>query len=158
MWRKTRSINAGSSCIGVDPNRNWDAGFGGEAREVCGEPPHIQMLDPPAQGEESRGKKTLPLVSRCLLHVAPGPGSSGSPCSETYRGPYAHSESEVKSIVDFILGHGNVKALISIHSYSQMLMFPYGYKSEPAPDFQELVRWPQNVGAASTPGPPRRSH
>uniref|UniRef100_A0A8B9TK48 Peptidase M14 domain-containing protein n=1 Tax=Anas platyrhynchos TaxID=8839 RepID=A0A8B9TK48_ANAPL len=95
MWRKTRSINAGSSCIGVDPNRNWDAGFG-------------------------------------------GPGSSGSPCSETYRGPYAHSESEVKSIVDFILGHGNVKALISIHSYSQMLMFPYGYKSEPAPDFQEL--------------------
>uniref|UniRef100_A0A8C3BCC9 Carboxypeptidase A2 n=1 Tax=Cairina moschata TaxID=8855 RepID=A0A8C3BCC9_CAIMO len=95
LWRKTRSINAGSSCIGVDPNRNWDAGFGGS-------------------------------------------GSSSSPCSETYRGPYAHSESEVKSIVDFILGHGNVKALISIHSYSQMLMFPYGYKSEPAPDFQEL--------------------
>lgn len=29
MWRKTRSKNAGSLCIGVDPNRNWDAGFGG---------------------------------------------------------------------------------------------------------------------------------
>ncbi|CAJ0947159.1 unnamed protein product [Ranitomeya imitator] len=29
MWRKTRSINVGSSCIGVDPNRNWNAGFGG---------------------------------------------------------------------------------------------------------------------------------
>uniref|UniRef100_A0A8B9EXW3 Peptidase M14 domain-containing protein n=1 Tax=Anser cygnoides TaxID=8845 RepID=A0A8B9EXW3_ANSCY len=94
-WAPTRSINAGSSCVGVDPNRNWDAGFGGA-------------------------------------------GSSSSPCSETYRGPYAHSESEVKSIVDFILGHGNVKALISIHSYSQMLMFPYGYKRTPAPDYQEL--------------------
>jgi len=24
MWRKTRSPNPGSSCIGTDPNRNWD--------------------------------------------------------------------------------------------------------------------------------------
>ncbi|XP_021239915.1 carboxypeptidase A1-like [Numida meleagris] len=95
LWRKTRSINAGSSCIGVDPNRNWDAGFGDA-------------------------------------------GSSSNPCSETYHGPYAHSESEVKSIVDFIKSHGNVKALISIHSYSQMLMFPYGYKRTPAPDHEEL--------------------
>ncbi|XP_068804196.1 carboxypeptidase A1-like [Struthio camelus] len=95
LWRKTRSINAGSSCIGVDPNRNWDAGFG-------------------------------------------GPGSSSNPCSQTYHGPYAHSESEVRAIVDFILRHGNVKAAISIHSYSQMLMFPYGYKTAPAPDHQEL--------------------
>ncbi|NXY76077.1 CBPA1 Carboxypeptidase, partial [Glareola pratincola] len=95
LWRKTRSINAGSDCIGVDPNRNWDAGFGGS-------------------------------------------GSSSNPCSETYRGPYAHSESEVKAIVDFIRGHGNVKSVISIHSYSQMLLFPYGYKRVPAAHHQEL--------------------
>ncbi|NXI89454.1 CBPA1 Carboxypeptidase, partial [Psophia crepitans] len=95
MWRKTRSISAGSSCVGVDPNRNWDAGFGGS-------------------------------------------GSSSNPCSETYRGPYAHSEREVKSIVDFIRSHGNVKSVISIHSYSQMLLFPYGYTTAPAPDHQEL--------------------
>lgn len=31
MWRKTRSVNSGSTCRGVDPNRNWDAGFGGKA-------------------------------------------------------------------------------------------------------------------------------
>ncbi|NWW91428.1 CBPA1 Carboxypeptidase, partial [Rhynochetos jubatus] len=95
MWRKTRSINSGSHCVGVDPNRNWDAGFGGS-------------------------------------------GSSSNPCSETYRGPYAHSEREVKAIVDFIRSHGNVKSVISIHSYSQMLLFPYGYKTAPAPDHQEL--------------------
>ncbi|XP_010074471.1 PREDICTED: carboxypeptidase A1-like isoform X2 [Pterocles gutturalis] len=95
LWRKTRSINAGSPCVGVDPNRNWDAGFGGA-------------------------------------------GSSSNPCSETYRGPYAHSESEVKSIVDFICGHGSVKSVISIHSYSQMLLYPYGYKTVPAPNHQEL--------------------
>ncbi|KFW02084.1 Carboxypeptidase A1, partial [Eurypyga helias] len=95
MWRKTRSINSGSHCVGVDPNRNWDAGFGGS-------------------------------------------GSSSNPCSEIYRGPYAHSEREVKAIVDFIRSHGNVKSVISIHSYAQMLLFPYGYKTAPAPDHQEL--------------------
>jgi len=24
LWRKTRSANAGSQCVGVDPNRNFD--------------------------------------------------------------------------------------------------------------------------------------
>ncbi|XP_041113731.1 carboxypeptidase A1-like [Polyodon spathula] len=95
MWRKTRSINSGSSCVGVDPNRNWDAGFGGA-------------------------------------------GASSNPCSETYRGPRANSESEVKSIVDFVKSHGNIKAFISIHSYSQMLLYPYGYTKTPAPNQQEL--------------------
>uniref|UniRef100_A0A8C5JPJ4 Carboxypeptidase A1 n=1 Tax=Junco hyemalis TaxID=40217 RepID=A0A8C5JPJ4_JUNHY len=95
LWRKTRSINAGSRCVGVDPNRNWDAGFGGA-------------------------------------------GSSSNPCSETYHGPHAHSEREVRAIVDFIRAHGNVKSVISIHSYSQMLLFPYGYRRAPAPDHQEM--------------------
>ncbi|XP_029909608.1 carboxypeptidase A5 [Myripristis murdjan] len=95
MWRKTRKPNPGSSCVGVDPNRNWDAGFG-------------------------------------------GPGASGSPCSETYRGPKAHSESEVKSIVDFVKSHGNIKAFISIHAYSQMLLYPYGYTRTPVKDQREL--------------------
>lgn len=46
---------------------------------------------------------------------------------------------EVKSIVDFVTSHGNIKAFISIHSYSQLLLYPYGYTSEPAPDQAELV-------------------
>ncbi|XP_034056433.1 carboxypeptidase A5 [Gymnodraco acuticeps] len=95
MWRKTRKPNPGSSCIGVDPNRNWDAGFGGA-------------------------------------------GASGSPCAETYRGPKANSESEVKSIVDFVKSHGNFKAFISLHAYSQMLLYPYGYTKTPCKDDTEL--------------------
>ncbi|XP_065253600.1 carboxypeptidase A1-like [Emys orbicularis] len=95
MWRKTRSISSGSACIGVDPNRNWDAGFGGA-------------------------------------------GASSNPCSETYRGPYANSESEVKAIVDFVKSHGNIKAFISIHSYTQLLLYPYGYTRTRADDYQEL--------------------
>uniref|UniRef100_A0A3B4EX11 Carboxypeptidase A1 n=1 Tax=Pundamilia nyererei TaxID=303518 RepID=A0A3B4EX11_9CICH len=94
MWRKTRKPNPGSLCVGVDPNRNWKAGFG-------------------------------------------GPGSSGNPCSQTYRGPRAQSESEVNSIVRFVNSH-NIKAFISIHSYSQLLMFPYGYTRTPIKDYTEL--------------------
>ncbi|CAJ0947161.1 unnamed protein product [Ranitomeya imitator] len=95
MWRKTRSSNSGSTCIGTDPNRNWDAGFGGG-------------------------------------------GSSSNPCSETYRGRSAHSEPEVKSIVDFVKSHGKIKGFVSIHSYSQMLLYPYGYTSVRTPDNAEL--------------------
>ncbi|XP_029615050.1 carboxypeptidase A1-like isoform X1 [Salmo trutta] len=65
-------------------------------------------------------------------------GSSGNPCDQTYRGPKAHSESEVKSIVDFVKSHGNLKAFIDIHSYSQRLMYPYGYTATPCNDQREL--------------------
>ncbi|XP_071895247.1 carboxypeptidase A2 isoform X1 [Anas platyrhynchos] len=95
MWRKTRSKHAGSLCIGVDPNRNWDAGFG-------------------------------------------GPGASSNPCSDSYRGPSANSEVEVKSVVDFIKNHGNVVAFLTLHSYSQLLMYPYGYKCTQPADYAEL--------------------
>ncbi|MFT7799285.1 carboxypeptidase A1-like [Arapaima gigas] len=67
-----------------------------------------------------------------------GPGSTGDPCSETYHGPFVHSESEVKAIVDFILDHGNFKAMITIHSFSQMLMYPYGYTDKPVSNAGEL--------------------
>ena len=30
MWRKTRSPNAGTTCVGTDPNRNWGEGWGGK--------------------------------------------------------------------------------------------------------------------------------
>ncbi|XP_038136379.1 carboxypeptidase A5 [Cyprinodon tularosa] len=102
MWRKTRKPNPGYSCPGVDPNRNWDAGFG------LG-------------------------------------GSSGYPCSETYRGPSPHSESEVRSIVEFVQSHGNIKAFISIHAYSQMLLYPYGYTTASAKDDAELYALAQKA-------------
>jgi len=31
MWRKTRSVNSGSTCRGCDPNRNWSFHWGGES-------------------------------------------------------------------------------------------------------------------------------
>ncbi|KAM8974606.1 carboxypeptidase A2-like [Pelodytes ibericus] len=102
LWRKTRAPNAGSRCVGVDPNRNWNAGFA-------------------------------------------GPGASSDPCSDSYHGPSAESAIEVKNIANFIRGHGNIKGFVSIHSYSQLLLFPYGYKCTNPAHFTEL----NNVGKAA---------
>lgn len=82
---------------------------------------------------------TLSIFFCCHVYGSSGPGSSKNPCSETYSGRSAHSESEVKSIVDFVKAHGNMKAFVSIHAYSQMLLYPYGYTSTPTKDQKELV-------------------
>ncbi|XP_037698978.1 carboxypeptidase B [Choloepus didactylus] len=96
MWRKTRSIHDGNSCVGTDPNRNFDAGW-------C---------------------KT---------------GASQSPCDETYCGPYVESEKETKALVDFI--HKNlasIKGYLTIHSYSQMMLYPYSYAYKLTDNNEEL--------------------
>nr|KAF6469187.1 carboxypeptidase A5 [Molossus molossus] len=105
LWRKNKSSRPGVACIGVDLNRNWKSGFGGN-------------------------------------------GSNDNPCSETYHGPYPHSEPEVSAIVKFITDHRNIKALISIHSYSQMLMYPYGYSLEPVSSKEELCNLSKSAAQA----------
>jgi len=62
-----------------------------------------------------------------------GPGSSGDTFSETYRGPAPFSEPESQAVQAF-LQQQSPKALISYHSYSQLVLYPWGYTSSPAPD------------------------
>ena len=89
MWRKNRAINKGSSCVGVDLNRNWDAAWS-------------------------------------------GPGASNNPCSDTYFGTSGFSEQETKSVSEYVLANGPFLVGIDFHSYSQIVMRPYGYtKSNP---------------------------
>ncbi|WAR12863.1 CBPA1-like protein, partial [Mya arenaria] len=54
-------------------------------------------------------------------------GASKDPCSDTYCGPEAFSEPEVKGVSDFLQGLPNLKAFIDVHSYSQLWMSPWGY-------------------------------
>lgn len=75
-----------------------------------------------------------------LSAICPGPGASSYPCSDSYHGPSANSEIEVKNVVNLIQSHGNFKAFISVHSYSQLLMYPYGYVCSSANHQAELVR------------------
>ncbi|XP_051737418.1 carboxypeptidase B [Ctenopharyngodon idella] len=106
MWRKTRSKNSGSSCIGTDPNRNFNAGW-------------------------------------CTI------GASSSPCSETYCGSSPESEIESKNLANFIRTNKSIiKAYLTVHSYSQLLLFPYSYKYGLAADHSELLSVSQGAIAA----------
>ncbi|KAG1953720.1 carboxypeptidase A6 [Pimephales promelas] len=106
MWRKTRSRNSGSSCIGTDPNRNFDAGW-------------------------------------CTT------GASSNPCSETYCGSSPESEIESKNLANFIRTNKSIiKAYLTVHSYSQLLLFPYSYQYGLAADHSELLSVSQGAISA----------
>ncbi|WP_235023900.1 M14 family metallopeptidase [Streptomyces sp. WAC05374] len=59
-------------------------------------------------------------------------GSSGSYGSETYRGSAPESAPEVKVVADFVRsrvvgGKQQIKAGIDFHTYSELVLWPYGY-------------------------------
>uniref|UniRef100_A0A3B4AGN9 Peptidase M14 domain-containing protein n=1 Tax=Periophthalmus magnuspinnatus TaxID=409849 RepID=A0A3B4AGN9_9GOBI len=67
-------------------------------------------------------------------------GASSSPCSEIYCGRFPESEPESQAVSNFLRTQKDlVQIYISIHSYSQMLLFPYSCTTEQAPDHQELL-------------------
>ncbi|CAI9175227.1 unnamed protein product [Rangifer tarandus platyrhynchus] len=98
MWRKNRSRNQNSKCIGTDLNRNFNVSW------------------------------------NCLPNTS-------DPCQEIYRGPAPESEKETKAVRDFIRSHlKSIKAYITFQSYSQMLLFPYGYTSELPANHEDLAK------------------
>ncbi|OCT95584.1 hypothetical protein XELAEV_18013272mg [Xenopus laevis] len=69
-----------------------------------------------------------------------GIGASNDPCQQIYCGPYPESEPEVVAVVNFIKKHKDVvKGYITVHSYSQMVLFPYSYTKEKSKDHDELL-------------------
>ncbi|XP_052036703.1 mast cell carboxypeptidase A [Apodemus sylvaticus] len=98
MWRKNRSKNQNSTCIGTDLNRNFDVSWDSSP-------------------------------------------NTGNPCHVVYRGPAPESEKETKAVTNFIRSHLNsIKAYITFHSYSQMLLIPYGYTFKLPSNHQDLMK------------------
>ena len=58
-------------------------------------------------------------------------GSSSSPVSNIYRGPAPDSEPETRAIRDFVRKHKS-EILISYHSYTQLVLYPWGYTNAPS--------------------------
>ncbi len=80
-------------------------------------------------------------------------GSSGAPCDEVYHGPSAGSEPEVQAIQNFVLtlfpdqrGPGDTDPapadatgeLITLHSYEQLVLWPWGWSGTPSPNNAQL--------------------
>lgn len=64
-------------------------------------------------------------------------GSSGDPESEIYRGARPFSEPETDAVRRLVLGR-SFRALVSYHSYSQVIMYPWGYADVPTGRDAEL--------------------
>ncbi|HRQ63653.1 MAG TPA: M14 family zinc carboxypeptidase [Xanthomonadaceae bacterium] len=80
-------------------------------------------------------------------------GSSGAPCDFTYRGPYSASEPEASAVVDYVRdrfpdmrGPGlddpapddTQGMFIDIHSFSRLVLWPWGFATSPAPNGSAL--------------------
>ncbi len=73
---------------------------------------------------------------------APNGGSSTSPSSDTYRGTAPFSEPETSAIRDFLTGKG-IKNTLNYHTYSNLLIYPYGALGHESPDsiiFREYAK------------------
>jgi carboxypeptidase T len=64
--------------------------------------------------------------------------SSHVPADETYVGPRAFSEPEVRAVRDLV-ARELIGGVLTYHSYSQLVLYPWGYTSEPIEDDADLL-------------------
>jgi carboxypeptidase T len=87
-------------------------------------------------------------------------GSSGDPSSNTYRGPYPFSAPETDVVRSFVEsrvldGEQQITAYMDIHSYGEIVLWPYGYTQEEIPpdmtvdDHEVFVTIGQNMASLS---------
>jgi murein tripeptide amidase MpaA len=77
-----------------------------------------------------------------------GEGASTSQCSDTYRGPGAFSEPETQAMRNFVLANPRIKATMDFHSYSQLVMSPWGYTSALPPNNATFIQQDNAMAAA----------
>ena len=96
-WRKNRQPNSGSSYVGTDLNRNWDADWNG------------------------------------------GQSTSTSPSSDIYVGSSPFSATEANVVKNYMESIPNLRGHLDIHSYSALVLGPWGYSNSYTPDHAEIV-------------------
>uniref|UniRef100_A0A3P9C9P6 Carboxypeptidase O n=2 Tax=Maylandia zebra TaxID=106582 RepID=A0A3P9C9P6_9CICH len=84
------------------------------------------------------------IIVICLSYHPPWPlftaiGVSFNCCSKFYPGSKAMSELETRAVTDFVRSRkDSFLCFLSIHSYGQMLLIPYGHPNYTAPNYDEL--------------------
>jgi murein tripeptide amidase MpaA len=113
LWRKNRrpiSLGDCRSGVGIDLNRNYSFQW------------------------RLRGDDPCPTISDDI-------GASDDPNNEIYRGPEPESELEVKAIRALTADPArHFKAQLDYHSYSQLILYPWGYQLFAAPDAGTLSK------------------
>ncbi|KRY39864.1 Carboxypeptidase A2 [Trichinella spiralis] len=99
---------------------------------------------------KSRSKYKMPLFKSCIgvdlnrnfdMDFG-GSGSSSNPCSNVYHGKYSFSEPETRAVMRYLSKmQDKIKACISLHSFGQLWLMPYGNKQGHYPtNYREMVK------------------
>ncbi len=75
-----------------------------------------------------------------------GGGASLDPDDDTYRGPSPFSEPESRAVKTFVEGRPNLKVLLSYHTFSELILYPWGGSDDPIPDAKALAAFKAMAG------------
>jgi murein tripeptide amidase MpaA len=76
-------------------------------------------------------------------------GSSNQPCSDTYAGRSAFSEPESRLLAEYYKTVANrVRFYFAVHSYSQLVLIPFGYTATRIPDYTRFKQVADQGAAA----------
>lgn len=78
-------------------------------------------------------------------------GCSDDPAKYDFCGPSAGSEIETQRLMKFLEDHvekDRIKTYISLHSFSQLILFPYGFSPEKAENYEDLKEIGQKAAEA----------
>lgn len=74
--------------------------------------------------------------------------TSDAPRSDTYRGPKGASEPEVQAMMSLGL-RDNIRGVVDYHSYGNMILYPWGYTSQPPENVEFYKTLGQRMNAAA---------
>lgn len=64
-------------------------------------------------------------------------GSSKDQSSDVYMGPKPFSEPETQAIKKYIEANTNISILLSFHTFSKLILYPWGHKYDPVTDMKD---------------------
>ncbi|MEK7691867.1 MAG: M14 family metallopeptidase [Bdellovibrionota bacterium] len=105
----------------------------GAEYDVSGNKYHMWRKNRRAAGNGGSGSVYGVDLNRNYSKGWGGQGSSGELSSDIYRGPEPFSEPETKAVRDFVNGHPNVKILLSFHTFSELILYPWGHSYDGVP-------------------------
>jgi carboxypeptidase T len=77
-------------------------------------------------------------------------GSSKNTNSETYMGPKPFSEPETQTMKAFVESHLNAKVLLTFHTFSELILYPWGSSLDPIVNTKDLGVFTQMAKTMST--------
>jgi carboxypeptidase T len=81
-----------------------------------------------------------------------GIGTSTNPIREIYRGKQPSSEPETKNVIHVINTYKNISCVLDIHSYSELILYPWGDDENQSEDPDMNFRNPDYDGQRGHPG------